>query len=87
VLTSCAFVDPLAIGSFIADGVMSARTGKGIVDTAVSKVAGKDCKLFRVTVGEDVCITDKEIDNQLIEKMLNMPCDAWRFEDDNPVCL
>lgn len=86
-LSSCAFIDPISIGTFVADGIVQSQTGKGIVDSAVSKVAGQDCKLFRIVNGEKACKDDQSVDRELLEKMLEMECDSWRFEDDKPVCL
>ena len=36
------------LGGWAADGIVEARTGKGIADRVVSDVSGKDCKLTNV---------------------------------------
>lgn len=86
-LSSCAFIDPISIGTFVADGIVQSQTGKGIVDSAVSKVAGQDCKLFRIVNGKKMCKKSENVDRELLEKMMEMDCNKWRFEGDKPVCL
>ena len=86
-LSSCAFIDPFTIGTFVVDGVVHSQTGKGAVDTAVSKIAGQDCELFRIIDGKRICKSNGKLDRVLLEEMLEMKCNKWRFVDDKPVCL
>ena len=62
-----------------ADIVSGITTGKTSTDNAVSAAIGKDCVLHRFFKSEKIC-TDK-----LLDKMEKMPCDNWKFtEEDEP---
>lgn len=53
------------IGSWAADGIVEAETGKGIADTVVSDITGKDCTLKNVfKENEKVCKELLEKENQ-----------------------
>ena len=53
------------IGSWAADGIVEAETGKGIADKVVSDITGKDCTLKNVFKdNENVCKELLEKENQ-----------------------
>ena len=53
------------IGSWVADSIVEAETGKGIADKVVSDIAGKDCTLKNVfKENEKVCKELLEKENQ-----------------------
>lgn len=53
------------IGSWAADGIVEAKTGKGIADKVVSDITGKDCTLKNVFKdNENVCKELLEKENQ-----------------------
>ena len=53
------------IGSWAADGIVEAKTGKGIADKVVSDIIGKDCTLKNVFKdNENVCKELLEKENQ-----------------------
>lgn len=53
------------VGSWAADGIVEAETGKGIADKVVSDITGKDCTLKNVfKVNENVCKELLEKENQ-----------------------
>ena len=52
-------------GSWVADGVVQAETGKNITDKVVSDITGKDCELKKVfKEGEQVCKEITQEENQ-----------------------
>ena len=53
------------VGTWVADGLVEAQTGKGIADKVVSDIIGKDCKLKNVfSQNEEVCKELLEKENQ-----------------------
>jgi len=53
------------VGSWAADGIVEAETGKGIADKVVSDITGKDCTLKNVFKdNENVCKELLEKENQ-----------------------
>jgi len=53
------------VGSWAADGIVEAETGKGIADKVVSDITGKDCTLKNVFKdNEEVCKELLEKENQ-----------------------
>lgn len=65
-LSGCTGMDVLiTMGSWVADGIVEAETGKGIADNVVSDIAGKDCELKKVfKEGEQVCKEITQEENQ-----------------------
>lgn len=43
------------VASLLANGFSYAATGKGVADHGISMVAEKDCAVFRVVKGEEIC--------------------------------
>ena len=69
ILTGCASITAAellgTIGSWAADGIVEAETGKGIADKVVSDITGKDCTLKNVFKdNENVCKELLEKENQ-----------------------
>jgi hypothetical protein len=59
-LTSgCALPLGASVASYAADGVLWLATDKTSTDHAISMSLGKDCKLWRVVKGEEVCVPFK----------------------------
>ena len=53
------------VGTWAADGIVEAETGKGIADKVVSDITGKDCTLKNVFKdNENVCKELLEKENQ-----------------------
>ena len=53
------------VGSWVADSIVEAETGKSITDNVVSNITGKDCTLKNVfKENEEVCKKLLEKDNQ-----------------------
>jgi hypothetical protein len=49
------------IGSWAADGIVEAETGKGIADKVVSDITGKDCTLKQLFDSKKpICVKSKE---------------------------
>ena len=68
-LSGCASITAVeligTIGSWAADGIVEAETGKGIADKVVSDITGKDCTLKNVFKdNENVCKELLEKENQ-----------------------
>ena len=55
VLGGCGLPIGIQIASLFADGVSFLATDKTLSDHGISMVAGKDCALWRIVKGEDVC--------------------------------
>jgi len=69
VLPGCASITAAEVlttlGSWVADGVVQAETGKNITDKVVSDITGKDCELKKVfKEGEQVCKEITQEENQ-----------------------
>jgi len=67
--TGCASITAVellgTVGSWAADGIVEAETGKGIADKVVSDITGKDCTLKNVFKdNEEVCKELLEKENQ-----------------------
>jgi hypothetical protein len=64
-LSGCTGMEVLiTMGSWVADGIVEAETGKGIADKVVSDIAGKDCELKNVfNENEKVCKDSVEKEN------------------------
>ena len=54
-LTACALPLPIAVASYVADGVLLAATGKTMGDAAISTATEQDCAIWRVLKDEPVC--------------------------------
>ena len=57
VLGGCGLPIGIQLASLFADGVSFLATDKTLSDHGISMVAGKDCALWRIVKGEDVCRT------------------------------
>ncbi len=65
-LGACGLPPALSVASWALDGVSYLASGKSVTDHAISEVAQKDCALFRVVQGRDICETTPE-DTQTAE--------------------
>ena len=55
----CALPPAIQVASLIADGFSYFATGKSVTDHGISMVAEKDCAVFRVVKGEEICREDE----------------------------
>src|SRR5262245_5694345 len=58
-LSGCGIPVGIAIASYAADGVLLVATDKTSTDHLVSMSSGKDCGLWRVVKGREVCVERK----------------------------
>jgi len=54
-LSGCGLPPAISIISYAFDGISMMSSGKSVSDHAISAVTDKDCALFRVVMGEEVC--------------------------------
>lgn len=54
-IAGCSLPPVFALVSYAADGVSYAASGKSLADHAISSGADRDCALYRVFVGDDIC--------------------------------
>jgi len=60
-LAGCALPPALTIASFVADGLSMASTGKTVTDQAISFLAHKDCRIWRLAQGKPICGSDANV--------------------------
>jgi hypothetical protein len=51
----CVLPPAFTIASFVADGLSVASTGKTVTDHAISLLAHRDCRLWRLVQGKSIC--------------------------------
>ena len=54
-VAGCVLPPALSIASFVADGVSIVGSGKTVTDHAISLLAHKDCRMWRLLKGESIC--------------------------------
>ncbi|HKX08072.1 MAG TPA: hypothetical protein VJN67_07755 [Stellaceae bacterium] len=59
--TGCVLPPALTIASFAADGLSLATSGKTITDHAISLLAHRDCRLWRLIEGKSICGADASV--------------------------
>jgi hypothetical protein len=60
-VASCVLPPAFTIASFVADGLSMASTGKTVTDQAISFLAHKDCRLWRLVQGKSICGSDANV--------------------------
>jgi hypothetical protein len=60
-VAGCALPPALTIASFVADGISMASSGKTVTDQAISLLARKDCRLWRLMQGKSICGADTSV--------------------------
>jgi hypothetical protein len=60
-LAGCALPPAVTIVSFMADGISTASSGKTVTDQAISLLAQKDCRLWRLMQGKSICGSEASV--------------------------
>jgi len=60
-LAGCALPPAVTIVSFVADGISTASSGKTVTDRAISLLAQKDCRLWRLMQGKSICGSEASV--------------------------
>jgi len=60
-IAGCVLPPAFTIASFVADGLSMASTGKTVTDQAISLLAQKDCRLWRLIQGKSICGSDASV--------------------------
>ena len=60
-MAGCALPPAVTIVSFVADGVSMASSGKTVTDQAISFLAQRDCRLWRLVQGKSVCGSEQSV--------------------------
>lgn len=60
-IAGCVLPPALTIASFVADGLSMASSGKTVSDQAISLLAQKDCRLWRLIQGKSICGSDASV--------------------------
>lgn len=55
IVSGCALPSAIAIASYAATGISYLASGKSVSDHALSAMADRDCAMFRIVMGEDIC--------------------------------
>jgi len=61
VIAGCALPPAFTIASFVADGISMASSGKTVTDQAISFLAQKDCRLWRLVQGKSICGSEASV--------------------------
>ena len=71
-------------GWLAADGASYITTGKSTTDHAISVVSDKDCALFRVINGENICAKSND---EIADIMYDLDCHTYSFNEySDPFC-
>ena len=60
-LAGCALPPAVTVVSFVADGISTASSGKTVTDQAISLLAQKDCRLWRLMQGKSICGSEASV--------------------------
>ena len=60
-IAGCALPPALTIASFVADGISMASSGKTVSDQAISFLAHKDCRIWRLAQGRSICGSEANV--------------------------
>jgi hypothetical protein len=60
-IAGCALPPAVTIVSFVADGISMASSGKTVTDQAISFLAHKDCRLWRLAQGKSICGSEASV--------------------------
>jgi hypothetical protein len=60
-VAGCVLPPAVTIASLVADGLSMASTGKTITDQAISLLAHRDCRLWRLVQGRSICGSDATV--------------------------
>ncbi|HLJ21919.1 MAG TPA: hypothetical protein VKU84_17060, partial [Stellaceae bacterium] len=60
-VAGCVLPPALSIASLVADGISVVGSGKTVTDHAISLLAQKDCRLWRVLQGKPICEADTTV--------------------------
>jgi hypothetical protein len=60
-VAGCVLPPAFTIASFVADGLSMASTGKTVTDQAISFLAHKDCRLWRLAQGKSICGSEASV--------------------------
>jgi len=60
-VAGCVLPPAFSIASFVADGISLAGSGKTITDHAISLLAHRDCRLWRLIQGKSICGADTRL--------------------------
>tara|TARA_B100001564_G_scaffold359798_2_gene383052 strand:- start:172 stop:474 length:303 start_codon:yes stop_codon:yes gene_type:complete len=81
-LSGCSGAGLVALQALSAADVASGiTTGKTVASNALSVATGKDCKIFHLFKGKNVC------EDTLVNHLIDMNCEIYSWDDDNvPYC-
>jgi hypothetical protein len=60
-VAGCVLPPAFTIASFVADGISLASSGKTVTDHAISLLAHRDCRLWRLIQGKSICGADASV--------------------------
>lgn len=80
-VSACALPPAIAIASYAATGISFLTSGKSVSDHALSAMVEKDCALFRVVMGDDIC---REQGDQLDDGVVVAMADGMKPWDIEP---
>src|SRR5437868_13895415 len=60
-VAGCVLPPAFTIASLVADGISMASSGKTVTDQAISLLAHKDCRLWRLVQGKSICRSDTSV--------------------------